>query len=137
MGHAVFHSLPMPSLLCVIGADIAKEFRIFQDLIFPVVVRLDLRCPHEVFWSDSSSKGYALHAARFSPDVVASLAAPRERWRSTAPDKRRPDGTFTSGWLADHSGLFEDTRGGELGTASGGGMWGPRPRALRDRPAYS
>lgn len=122
MGHAVQHCMLSRSLLSVFSSvyrfindhlehpaelwySVKCELGRFRRAMFLCVCELGSPMSEEIYCSDSSKKGYALHISRIDPADARAISAVRERWRFL-PEGNCPVAVsyatdFTPGWSAD------------------------------------
>ena len=103
LGHAVHFSMLARPILSIFSAcyryvnenlndygplwpTVVQEIRDFVDCMFLAVVNLGTPYSSDVFCSDSSKLGYALHITSCSPSEVRDYSAVRERWRFIPSD---------------------------------------------------
>ena len=83
--------------------EVRDELRLVAGFVFLCEVDLAAPASEVAFCGDSSTDGYALHAARLRPGEFLEATAVKERWRFTTVEKLPGPGrrTATRGWSAD------------------------------------
>ena len=83
--------------------EVRDELRLVAGFVFLCEVDLAAPASDVAFCGDSSTDGYALHAARLRPGEFLEATAVKERWRFTTVEKLPGPGrrTATRGWSAD------------------------------------